>query len=55
MRRASGIVLEQTRFDFGARSRDLSPAILDAVRTELYGSTASRDGRADELAGELNR
>jgi hypothetical protein len=30
-------------------------AALDAVRGELYGSMAPRDGRPDELAGELNR
>jgi hypothetical protein len=39
------------------RDRRLPPlrAALDAVRGELYGSMAPRDGLSDEFAGELNR
>jgi hypothetical protein len=39
------------------RDRRLPPLrqALDAVRAELYGAMAPRDGRPDELAGELNR
>jgi len=39
------------------RDRRLPPLqeALDAVRAELYGSMAPRDGQSDEVAGELNR
>jgi hypothetical protein len=39
------------------RDRRLPPLqeALDAVRAELYGPMAPRDGQSDEVAGELNR